>query len=207
LKKEVRQGSIFAVRLEKGLGYGYLKLIVTAELGFLPQFIYKILDYRTEILETFDETKFKYLDELTYPFLSLQKPSARTKNWILIGNISLSESDILIPDFKTASKNWDTDNWDSIQWSVITGLQVNKPIHDVPFNKVKHLGPWQHSSLVYIITRLTLFWIKKMNLNITDFYSVDEIQNECWLEAGIYEVNNLQFYNNISFPERYKLKK
>jgi len=189
-------GNVYEIELLKNYGYGYVQILVTSEFGLDSYILVRTLSHFSKHPFNGDVSFFEEIDELIYPSIMLVPPKIKGKNkWRLIDNLH-APFDYRIPKFKDdpTTESWETLNWDNISWCVLTNLVANGLDCGYKFHQVKHLPFWRHCSPVIFKIKLTMFWIKKNNHEIKDFFDLDEDYNYLTIYN---EVSNSVFYSNL----------
>lgn len=189
-------GYIYEIGLLHGYGYGYVQILIASEFGLDAHVLIRTLNHFSKQPFNGEPTFFEGIDELIYPSISLVLPTSRGKNkWRLIGAGNIPK-EYKVPKFKDdpTTQSWENQNWGSISWYIITNLVANGLDGGYEYSQVKHLPFWRHCSLSVFKIKLTMFWIKKHNLNIKDFFNLEEDYN---FRVMYNEVVNSVFYSEI----------
>ncbi|GAA4321013.1 hypothetical protein [Flaviaesturariibacter amylovorans] len=210
---DIEQGSIFAIPLEKNLGYAFVKCVFIQGAGGSSNLTLKILDMRSEAFAKKSSGKIEEADELCYRLLMMGRPSVRGKNkWHYLGTQSLtSEEANEVPSFKQLSGPMldliDEKDWSKLNWSVILNFSLMNQVDSLPYASIRHLGPWMHSSDLDITIRLTMIWLKKLGYDIRSFYNTEELDSpkNVWNKIAYNEAMNIEFYSEVERKFRGKI--
>ncbi|MBN9379636.1 MAG: hypothetical protein J0H74_02645 [Chitinophagaceae bacterium] len=195
------KNDIFGIPLEKEFGFAYVQCVYTGTNGYMPNLLIKNLNYHSKILETSIDNLID-CEELCYPFLMMDGPLLRGPyKWKRIG-VSNVKEEIFIPDLRqpvgglALIENYD---WANITWEIISDFNYTNPIAGVPYSSIRHLGLWRHSSPAAIRQFLSMFWLKKLGVEIRKIYTEEEIfgKGNFWTTAAFHEAENLVFYSDI----------
>jgi hypothetical protein len=189
-------GNIYEIELLHGYGYGYVQVLIASEVGLDAHVLIRTLDNFSNKPYNGEASFFENIDELVYPSISLVLPKTRGANkWRLIGNLNVPK-DFKVPKFKAdfSSQSWENPDWENISWYIITNLIANGLDNGYKYRQVKHLPFWKHCTPLIFRIKLTMFWIKKHNKNIKDFFNLEAEYN-----YGVMynEVINSVFYSDI----------
>lgn len=188
-----KQGMILEIPLEKNLGFTYVKVILTEELGYPKNIILKPLNLlqKQSAQNSNMYEDLKVVPQLFYDLLILNTPKRRgADKWREICVIELNEKDKEMPMFRMQI-NDEIQDWSQTEWYLIDKLIPNgKTV--VKYSEVKKLGISQHSTDNLIRTKLTFFWLVHLELNIRDFYTKEEFENNMWYKYIEAEANNME---------------
>ncbi|MEJ8819926.1 Imm26 family immunity protein [Lacibacter sp. H407] len=194
-------GDIYEVPLLKSYGFCYVKLI-KYELIFNDVHIIKVL---VNPLNRFDKTRLKNIKELEKiseyafsPILLLGSPKLRGENsWRFITNVALTNSELLIPDFKITYEINDlfnsTKSFSDLQWYKVAQLNASNSTKS-KYNEVRELGFFSEMNCLLIIYKLTILWILQNGRNVEDYFSEDE-RNQILGFTVAYQLASLEFHN------------
>jgi len=208
-KSDIKTGAILEIPLEKGMGYGYAKLIFSKDVqpNHTDQKIVKVYNLlRKEPIkkEEFHPSQFETDNLAMYPFLMHSFPNMRGEHkWVYKGMANLTYEDHIIPDYLNTNTS-KTFNTSSIKDSctseygcaIIRNFEMYR-IFTKDFETIKHVGQWSHYSPRAIRTIVTMYWMKTQNRSISDFYTEEEKNSNFWID--IFQ-NRIEEYD-IDFKE------
>lgn len=181
-KKDIKSGDLLQVPILSNLGFCVVKIIFAEEvLGKDAEgqdtllFIYNYIS-KNEIKEE-DINKALSSSLLVSPLLLSGLPRLRGKNKIkFLRNDSKNNNDIFIPDYKggrTIMTMNSTEDPNDIWW-YIKNLEFNNTII-ASYDKVAHLEAGVIYDYDLILFRITLEFIRRLNLNVHDFYKIEDL--------------------------------
>ena len=220
-KTDIISGSILEIPLDKGFGYGYVKIIFLQDVKpdcRLDQAIIKPYNiFRKDPLpnDEFKSALFETDDLLLFPLLLNGFPKIRgDKKWVLKGNSALTDEDKIIPDFidlgfmKPLTRESIRDACNS-EYGCRVIVENDKGFEYVnSFERIQHLGKWQHVNPDGIRLILTMTWMKKHNEDISSYYTQSDIDDNFWIPFAYREVveSDIEF-SSSKFPGRLNIKK
>lgn len=190
-------GNIYEIELLEKYGYGYVQILNASEFGLDAHILIRTLNHFSKDPFKGEIEFFKDVDELIYPSITLTFPKIRGVNkWRLLGTQKVPD-DYGVPKFKAdfTTQSWENSNWESISWYIITNLVANGLDSGYEYSAVKHLPFWKHCTPSIFKIKLTMFWIKKHNQNIKDFFNLEEEYN---YQVVYNEVINSVFYSEVA---------
>jgi hypothetical protein len=200
-------GSIYGIPLDKSIGFAYVQCIFTGEKGFIPSLMLKVLDHHSESLEKPLNIPTD-CEELCYPFLMMGEPVLKGINkWHKIRTVDLGiDETISIPDLREpigGTSLIDNADWSKITWEVIFNFNYQKSVRNIPYDSIRHLGIWRHSSNMAIKMFLSMIWLRKLGYDVKQYYTEEEIfgRKNFWLRGAFYEAINIVFYSEV--PKKY----
>lgn len=189
-------GNIYEIELLKSYGYGYVQILIASEFGLDAHVLIRTLNHFSKEPYVGEVSYLETVDDLVYPSISLVSPKVRGKNkWRLLGAGNVPK-DYKVPKFKAdfTTQSWESPIWEAISWYVISNLVANGLDGGYKYSQVKHLPFWKHCNLSNFKIKLTMFWIRKINQNIKDFFNLDEDYN---FNVVYNEVINSVFYSEV----------
>lgn len=179
--KDLKNGAIFELALDGGIGYGYVKMLFSSELGKevdFDMFIIKIYNVfsETSMKKSFDAKLFETDDLITFPPNMYFRPVLRGKDsWKYIGQSKLTEEDYILPDyidghdFEATKEDVKNRIEQMGQQSLIHNF-MNKRMYSSSYDDVKHLGFWSSQCSEAINRFLSIYWLKKRGIDPYKFY-------------------------------------
>ena len=163
----------------------------------------------------FKSSLFESDDLLLFPLLLNGFPKIRgEKKWTVKGKSMLTNEDRVIPDFidlgfmqpltqESIKKACNSEYGCRVVVSENdTGFEYIKN-----FEKIKHLGKWQHVGPDGIRLILTMAWMKKYNENISNYYPQADIDKNFWIPFAYREVIECDMdFSSIKFEGRLNIK-
>lgn len=207
-KTDIKTGAILEIPLEKGYGYGYVKLIFSKDIQ--PDLIHfpiiKVYNlFRNQRLnkDEFNSIFFETDKLVMFPLLMLGFPIFRSKfKWDIKGYAELTEEDEVIPDylnieigkeFSQSTIKVETESENGCL--LIRNFQVvPTPVRD--FELIKHVGQFFPYSPKGIKKMISMYWMNQNGEAIKNYYT-DEEFNTNGLNKLIH--NNIMINNNIEF--------
>lgn len=174
-RKDLVSGSIMKIPLEKGIGFGYVKLIWSQEIDpeLSTNLIVKVYDKFSPRSEptNFDPGEFETDHLLIYPLLLSTYPPLRGKGkWEFLGLADLSEEDWIMPDFISAGQfgeispqNLMIECTRTKRGCAIRRNFENKVLFTTDFESIKHMSRWKHlgpeaTTSVITMSQINLKW-------------------------------------------------
>jgi hypothetical protein len=195
---------IYAIPLKPLDGFGYVQVLNNPIFGSNL----RVFDLFTQDKLKFEEVDWGKLDELCYMMALLGNP--RTKKykdellWYELGEAHFDSTLCTTVDFKMGSPPHliNIDNWQDYDlWYVMIGNQMSHQIKEDNYDKIKHLSLWMHSNYLDITQRITMFWIKKLELNCHDFFHIEtgelRSSDQIYTKLFFLEVENTTLYNQL----------
>ena len=190
-RQKLVSGSVLEVPLEKGFGFGYVKLVFTKDIQpkLVENLIVKVYNRfsKKPFAGPFVAEEFETDDLLVFPFLSLGLPPLRGDgSWKPIGKASLTKEDHVIPDFVFRfhfNHFIDHDKEAKSEYGIGYKREFNNNIsytHNA--DAVRHLGYWLHRDSDSIKQLMTLYWMKVKKADPHKFYPKDEFKKYFWLK-------------------------
>lgn len=191
--------TIYGISLPKQMGFFYVKIIQTEKFGNMV----RALDLLTPHLLTIEEfNKLEPLD-LTYRMMMMGLPRTRKYKdriiWHFVGTTELNDSDKIVPDFKEGFLMKNYNDWHRYnKWCVLKNMSLTNRVYNYGgYENIIHLPLWIHSSYEAITIRIIMLWLKKLNKNVYDFYTMEELEKDSTLRLGFVESKNSIFYSEI----------
>jgi hypothetical protein len=191
-RSEILSGSVFEVPLAKDLGFAYVKLIFSKDISFdTPDSIISkpYATFSGQRADSFDSAHFETDDLLFFPWLSLGlPPRCGEKKWRLIGVSSLTEEDLIVPDYVQKAGKFDNSKTLEDCWSEEYGIGYRANLKELVYTKEKHrvahLGSWMHRSPISMVQTLSMFHARAIGLSLSDIYTPDELKKDFWIEIN-----------------------
>ncbi|PWJ30136.1 Imm26 family immunity protein [Sediminitomix flava] len=179
--KNLKNGAVFEVELDGGIGFGYVKMLFSDQLGHeieFDHFIIKIYNIYsdTSLKKDFTPSLFETDDLITSPPNMFFRPVLRGRDsWKYIGESELTEEDFILPDY-IGGRGF-TDTKDDVRSRIESGGQesiihnfMNKRMYSRDFNDIKHLGFWRSQCSEAINRFLSIYWMNEKGMNPYEYY-------------------------------------
>lgn len=224
-KADIKSGAIFEIPLDKDFGFGYVKLVFQEDIitdclrKDIYVKIYNLFQEDSMNKSDFNSELFETDDLLLFPMLLMGAPRLRgNKKWRFLGFSKLTDEDKTAPDYvqvgmmspltqKKISNECDTEYGCRVVFGNEKNGKNGKSFEYIKdFNRINHLGQWQHTNSDGIRMILTMTWMKNKSKNIRDYYSEEDYKNDFWLEyaQNIVETSDFDF-SKVTFDGRLKV--
>ena len=189
---------IFEVKLERGMGYTYVKHLVFEELdGSFWHFIEPLNLYSEVKIKNKDDNFFENLLPLT-GYMTIGYIAERGKYaWKHICDVSRKEYEEFVPDLRdTRGDIEDMPRNNDGEWHIIRNFDICT-MQFLPYDMIKHLSWSYRISQKGTITRLTMVWMVRLGLDISKYYTQAELDKDFWLKYFKVEAEHMVFYDQI----------
>ena len=168
-------GMLWEVPLEEHLGFAYVQTLSMSAFSQLGTLV-KILDYRSE--QPFKGKGvdfFKTIDFLTSPVLGINPPPQRgEKKWKKLGYLPILEEDLRSPEFKGGINYSLKLDLHKVKWSVYFGIAACDYFdEEFTYEQVKHLGFFAFTNLRIMRHRITMEWMKNLDMDYESYTTSD----------------------------------
>ncbi len=166
--------SVLQFRLDKGLGYGYCKLLDFTSLDPWYGLIVKVFDFRTESPIS-DVQELQHAPYLLQPLIIGWPPSTEDGNeWNEIGKL-IQDDDGICPIFKIAKERNHYSKYTKFNaknWCPVYHFTEKGAVCD--YDQLAHLETQHLGTSENVVNRATMEFLRKAGRNIEDYYYLED---------------------------------